>query len=138
MTTIAENEPEFMLVGGKICSSFEDVEKELRTYIKAHIDPNDISDVPIKVSINSHNVPTLSLVDLPGLIRNKLASQKAGIVEKIENLIYTYIANPKTVILAISPANNDIANSIALEKAREVDPKGVRTLGVNNWILFEF
>ena len=41
-----------------------------------------------------------------------------------------YISNPNSLILAISPANYDIANSDALKLAREVDPEGLRTLGV--------
>jgi dynamin 1-like protein len=34
------------------------------------------------------------------------------------------------VILAVSPANVDLANSDALKLARSVDPRGLRTLGV--------
>lgn len=35
-----------------------------------------------------------------------------------------------SVILAVSPANVDLANSDALKLARTVDPRGLRTLGV--------
>lgn len=35
-----------------------------------------------------------------------------------------------SVILAVSPANVDLANSDALKLARSVDPRGLRTLGV--------
>lgn len=41
-----------------------------------------------------------------------------------------YIANPKTIILTIIPANDDIANSEALKLAKQVDPGRSRTLGV--------
>ena len=34
------------------------------------------------------------------------------------------------VILAVSPANVDLANSDSLKLARSVDPRGLRTLGV--------
>ena len=34
------------------------------------------------------------------------------------------------VILAVSPANVDLANSESLKLARSVDPRGLRTLGV--------
>ena len=33
-------------------------------------------------------------------------------------------------ILAVSPANTDLANSDALKLAKSVDPDGVRTIGV--------
>jgi len=38
---------------------------------------------------------------------------------------------PKTaIIMAVSPANQDLANSDALKLARRVDPYGERTIGV--------
>lgn len=35
-----------------------------------------------------------------------------------------------SIILAVSPANVDLANSDSLKLARSVDPRGLRTLGV--------
>lgn len=45
-------------------------------------------------------------------------------------MVLTYISNPNSIILAISAANVDLANSDALKLAREVDPQGLRTLGI--------
>jgi len=41
-----------------------------------------------------------------------------------------YIKNPNTVILAVSKASDDLANSDSLKLARSVDPEGYRTIGV--------
>jgi len=41
-----------------------------------------------------------------------------------------YIENPQAIILAVSPANADIATSESIKLARQVDPEGNRTLGV--------
>lgn len=41
-----------------------------------------------------------------------------------------YISNPNSIILAVTAANTDIANSDSLKLAREVDPDGLRTIGV--------
>lgn len=41
-----------------------------------------------------------------------------------------YIQNPNSIILAISSANIDVANSDALKLAREFDSNGLRTIGV--------
>ena len=41
-----------------------------------------------------------------------------------------YITPRSAIILAVCPANNDIANSEALKIARKVDPLCERTLGV--------
>jgi dynamin 1-like protein len=45
-------------------------------------------------------------------------------------MISVYIQNPNSIILAVSSANTDLANSDALKLAREVDPEGERTVGV--------
>ena len=41
-----------------------------------------------------------------------------------------FISKDNCLILAVSPANSDLANSDALKLAREVDPSGNRTIGV--------
>lgn len=41
-----------------------------------------------------------------------------------------YIKNPNAIILSVTSANTDLANSDALKMAREVDPNGDRTVGV--------
>ncbi|KAI0718629.1 P-loop containing nucleoside triphosphate hydrolase protein [Cerioporus squamosus] len=75
-----------------------------------------ISKLPIHLRIYSPNVLDLTLVDLPGLT-------------KIRSLVLDYIAKPNCVILAVSAANVDLANSEALKLVRSVDPQGRRTIG---------
>ena len=41
-----------------------------------------------------------------------------------------YIDDDKTIILAVSPANNDLSNSDAISIQRKIDPEGERTIGV--------
>ncbi|XP_064997783.1 phragmoplastin DRP1E isoform X2 [Musa acuminata AAA Group] len=45
-------------------------------------------------------------------------------------MVRSYVAKPNCIILAISPANQDIATSDAMKLAKEVDPTGERTFGV--------
>lgn len=56
--------------------------------------------------------------------------QPADIEEQIRNMCMQYIKNPNAIILSVTSANTDLANSDALKMAREVDPKGNRTIGV--------
>lgn len=56
--------------------------------------------------------------------------QPANIEEQIRAMCMQYITNPNAIILSVTPANTDLANSDALKMAREVDPKGDRTIGV--------
>ena len=89
-----------------------------------------ISKEPILLKIYSPNVVDLTLVDLPGIVKVPIKDQPNDIEEQVKNLIYEYISNPNAIILAISPANSDIANSDSLRIAKEVDPLYQRTLGV--------
>ncbi|KAM7259559.1 hypothetical protein ACFE04_015300 [Oxalis oulophora] len=89
-----------------------------------------ISPVPIHLSIYSPNVVNLTLIDLPGLTKVATEGQPESIVEDIENMVRSYVEKPNCIILAISPANQDIATSDAIKLAREVDPTGERTFGV--------
>ncbi|KAI4340723.1 hypothetical protein MLD38_025533 [Melastoma candidum] len=89
-----------------------------------------ISNVPIHLSIYSPNVVNLTLIDLPGLTKVAVEGQPESIVEDIENMVRSYVEKPNSIILAISPANQDIATSDAIKLAREVDPSGERTFGV--------
>lgn len=43
-------------------------------------------------------------------------------------LSFFYFVQPNSIILAISPANQDIATSDAIKLAREVDPSGTYSL----------
>ena len=71
----------------------------------------------------------MSLVDLPGMTRVPVQGQPENIASKLRALIMSYISNPSCIILAVSAANADLANSDAIALAREADPEGARTIG---------
>ena len=70
------------------------------------------------------------MVDLPGLIHSSNRSQTEADKDLILNLVKKYINNPRTIILAVVSAKNDMANQIILESAREADKDNERTLGI--------
>ena len=88
-----------------------------------------VSEEPIRLTIKSSNVPDLSLVDLPGYIQVEAADQPTELKSKIRQLCEKYLAEPN-IILAISSADVDLANSSALRASKTVDPNGSRTIGV--------
>ena len=45
-------------------------------------------------------------------------------------MILQFISKENCLILAVSPANSDLANSDALQISKSVDPQGLRTMGV--------
>ena len=46
-------------------------------------------------------------------------------------MIMQFISKPSCLILAVTPANSDLANSDALKLAKEVDPEG----NYNIWLV---
>ncbi|KII86038.1 hypothetical protein PLICRDRAFT_56503 [Plicaturopsis crispa FD-325 SS-3] len=89
-----------------------------------------VSKLPISLRIYSPDVLDLTLVDLPGLTKIPVGDQPSDIERQIRNLVVDYISKPNSVILSVSPANVDLANSESLKLARTVDPNGRRTIGV--------
>lgn len=59
-----------------------------------------------------------------------MGDQPRDIEKQIREMVMKYISKPNAIILAVTPANSDLANSDGLKMAREVDPEGQRTIGV--------
>ena len=75
-------------------------------------------------------VLTLTLVDLPGLTKVPVGDQPRDIERQIREMLLKFISKPNAIILAVTAANTDLANSDGLKMARDVDPEGTRTIGV--------
>lgn len=120
---------EFPALGlGKI-TDFSQIQRTL-TDLNLAVPVSDcVSDDPIQLSIHSPNVPDLSLIDLPGYIQVSGLDQPSELKQKIADLCDKYI-QPPNIILAISAADVDLANSTALRASKRVDPRGERTIGV--------
>jgi replication fork clamp-binding protein CrfC len=120
---------EFPSLGlGKI-ADFTQIQRTLTDLNMAVPDRDCVSDDPIRLNIYSPNVPDLSLIDLPGYIQVVGRDQPSELKQKISDLCDKYIQEPN-IILAISAADVDLANSTALRASRRVDPRGQRTIGV--------
>ncbi|KAJ1730167.1 vacuolar protein sorting-associated protein 1 [Coemansia biformis] len=122
---------EFLHVPGKKFFNFDEIRDEIVSDTEKKTGKNlGISPVPINLRIFSPNVLTLTLVDLPGLTKVPVGDQPKDIERQIREMIMTYINKPNAIILAVTAANSDLANSDGLKLAREVDPDGARTIGV--------
>lgn len=121
---------EFLHVKGKRFTDFE----EIRDEIQAETDrvagsSKGISNSPIRLKICSPHVLTMTLVDLPGITRVPVGDQPSDIESLIRQMIISYIQHPTCIVLAVSAANVDLANSDAVSMAQAVDPEGIRTIG---------
>lgn len=66
----------------------------------------------------------LTLVDLPGMTKVPVGDQPADIESQIREMLMQFVTKENCLMLAVSPANSDLANSDALKIAKEVDPQG--------------
>lgn len=79
----------------------------------------------------SHSVLNLTLVDLPGMTKVPVGDQPADIEAQIRDMLMQFVTKENCLMLAVSPANSDLANSDALKIAKEVDPQGECTISVS-------
>ena len=84
----------------------------------------------LRVEVSGPDRPHLTIVDLPGLIHSETRQQSAADVQLVQDVVQSYMKEPRSVILAVVSAKNDFANQIVLRLARDADPSGNRTLGV--------
>lgn len=139
---------EFLHKKGHRFVDFEAVRKEIEDETDRVTGHNKgISPHPINLRIFSPNgefclispdiphsypfsVLNLTLIDLPGLTKVPVGDQPIDIEKQILEMILTFISRETCLILAVTPANSDLATSDALKLAKEVDPQGLRTIGV--------
>ncbi|BFZ20784.1 hypothetical protein BsWGS_23822 [Bradybaena similaris] len=122
---------EFVHTKGKKFTDFNLVRKEIEDETDRVTGSNKgISNIPINLRVFSPNVLNLTLIDLPGMTKVPVGDQPADIEQQIRNMLMEFITKESCLILAVSPANSDLANSDALKIAKEVDPQGLRTIGV--------
>jgi len=122
---------EFLHKPNELFYNFEDIRDEIQRETDRLSGKNKgISNMPINLKIYSPYVLNLTLVDLPGITRVPVGDQPSDIETQIRRMIMTYIEKPNAIILAVTAANTDLANSDALQLASEVDREGNRTIGV--------
>lgn len=66
----------------------------------------------------------LTLIDLPGMTKVAVGDQPHDIEHQIRDMLMQFITKESCLILAVTPANTDLANSDALKIAKDVDPQG--------------
>ncbi|XP_074524184.1 dynamin 3a isoform X2 [Halichoeres trimaculatus] len=122
---------EFLHCKEKRFTNFEEICQEIEAETRRVTGSNKgISPVPINLRIHSPNVLNLTLVDLPGITKVPVGDQPSDIEYQIRDMIMQFICKENCLILAVTPANMDLANSDALKLAKDVDPQGLRTIGV--------
>ncbi|XP_060671733.1 dynamin-related protein 3A isoform X2 [Ziziphus jujuba] len=122
---------EFLHLPGKRFYDFSEIRREIQAETDRKAGGNKgVSDKQIRLKIFSPNVLDITLVDLPGITKVPVGDQPSDIEARIRTMIMSHIKVPSCLILAVTPANSDLANSDALQIAGNADPDGMRTIGV--------
>ena len=87
--------------------------------------PSSLSpSLSASLPLPTHTVLNLTLVDLPGLTKVPVGDQPPDIEFQIRDMLMQFVTRENTLILAVTPANSDLATSDAPKLAKEVDPIG--------------
>ncbi|KAM0271166.1 hypothetical protein ACHAQH_009148 [Verticillium albo-atrum] len=84
----------------------------------------------LHIEVSGPEVPSLTLVDLPGFYHASTAEQSLEGKEVVNRLVKSYMAQEQSIILAVLSANMQLAHQKILDEVRQHDPKRLRTLGV--------
>uniref|UniRef100_A0A672NSR8 dynamin GTPase n=1 Tax=Sinocyclocheilus grahami TaxID=75366 RepID=A0A672NSR8_SINGR len=122
---------EFLQCKGKKFTDFDEVRQEIEAETDRLTGQNKgISPVPLSLHVYSPHVLNLTHVDLPGMTKVPVGDQTSDIEFQIRDMLMQFVTKENCLLLAVSLANSDLANSDALKIAKEVDPQGLRTIGV--------
>ncbi|KAF2230737.1 dynamin GTPase [Viridothelium virens] len=118
-------------------NAFADIMSQVPSVMGLPADKNDTSSTGtfssdvLRLEIHGPKEDHLSVIDVPGIFKNTtpgLTTKKDILM--VREMVQEYMKNPRSVMIAVVPANVDIATQEILEMAREVDPEGQRTIGV--------
>ncbi|KAM9879488.1 dynamin family protein [Verticillium dahliae] len=84
----------------------------------------------LRIEVSGPDVPSLTLVDLPGFYHSSTGEQSLEGIKIVNRLVKSYMAQEQSIILAVLSASTQLASQRILDETREHDPKRLRTLGV--------
>ena len=85
---------------------------------------------PITLTVSRPDLPDLTLVDLPGIVRVAIGDQPKNIHEQISTMIRNYIESDESIILNVLSAQVDFATCESIVMSAIADKTGSRTLAV--------
>lgn len=85
----------------------------------------------LRLEIAGPDQEHFSVIDVPGIFKRTTQglTTKEDMV-MVNDMVYEYMSNPRSVMLTVIPCNVDIATQEILERAEDIDPEGIRTFGI--------
>ncbi|KAF3015151.1 hypothetical protein E8E15_003066 [Penicillium rubens] len=89
------------------------------------------SNSVLQLEIRGPNESHLSVIDVPGIFNNTTSDRTTkNDIALVRNMVLSYMQNQRSIMLAVVPANADIATQEIIEMASEIDPEEGRTLRI--------
>lgn len=88
------------------------------------------SEDVLKIEIHGPSEDYLTMIDVPGIFRTTTQGTTKEDMVMVKELVKSYIKDSRTIILAVFPANVDVATGEILQLAEDYDQHGERTIGV--------
>ncbi|TDH66390.1 uncharacterized protein CCR75_009299 [Bremia lactucae] len=89
-----------------------------------------ISNDQIVIEVCGPEIPELTLIDLPGLVRTAKNLKDKSMTPRVQKMVDRYMKKEQIVVIAVVPANKDMHNSEILKTVQAADPDGTRTIAV--------
>jgi len=128
--TRAADFDEYMANNSGNIENIDDIGQAILSAKKFICGEDDFSDDILSIEMDGPSCIPVTLVDLPGYVKTSIGDQKKTVKDQIKAMCASYLKDKRTIILAVIPANIDLANNEIFENASEVDPDGDRTIGV--------
>lgn len=85
----------------------------------------------LRLEIRGPHENHLSVIDVPGIFKTTTPGLTTkSDIDLVKDMVLSYMSNPRSIMLAVVPANVDIATQEIIEITRELDPDRIRTLGI--------
>ncbi|KAF2869556.1 P-loop containing nucleoside triphosphate hydrolase protein [Massariosphaeria phaeospora] len=84
----------------------------------------------LQIKYSGPDLPSLTIVDLPGIIQSTLGKEKSEDAERVQELVESYMRDKKSIILAVVSAKSDPQNQKVFDYIKTHDQPAVRTLGI--------
>lgn len=131
-----KNAGEFETIESPRCSLLTQLHRYLSsTHRPAHLLSSRPHSYPHRSPRTHQGLPlspsaALAVRLTPSTEQVPVGDQPRDIERQIREMLLKFIMKPNSIILAVTAANTDLANSDGLKMARECDPEGTRTIGV--------
>lgn len=93
-------------------------------------DPTLFSDHVLCVKISGPDRPLLTMVDLPGLFQSEEKSHGGESREQVNRMVKRYMEDPRSIILVVVSAKDDIGNQGVLSLAKRHNKEKDRIMGI--------